>query len=209
KAPAGVRARLQQHGRARKWSRALLIRRATLHGLTSAHAGWLEGDLYELFSAAENANLHNTQVPGDDTVPSYDLRTLESFRDPIVRVLRLLGYETESVDTDSTAGASPRRTKTHYGDTVADLIAAGLVAGGDRLVSVNGSWPASAAVKGDGSISYNDQNYPSPSSAAGAVKGGSANGWDFWAVERAGRSVRLSALRERYRKERKGGDADA
>lgn len=203
KAPAGMRARLQQHERKKAWSRALLIRRATLHGLTSAHAGWLEGDLHELFTAAERANVHNTQTPGDDTVPSYDLRTLESFRDPIVRVLRLLGYETESVDTDSAAGAAPRRRKSRYhGISVADLIGAGIVDGGARLVSVNGSWPASAEVNADGTIAYNDQTYPSPSAAASAVKGGAANGWDFWAVESAGKSTRLSSLRERYRKQR-------
>lgn len=206
KAPAGVRTRLQTHERKRTWGRALLIRRASLHGLTSAHAGWLEGDLHELLTAAERARLHNTVVPGDDTVPSYDLRTLESFRDPIVRVLRLLGYETESTDGDSTGGSpSRRRTNTYQGITVTDLIRAGLLTGGDRPVSVNGSWPASAEVNQNGTISCNDQTHPTPSAAASAVKGGAANGWDFWAVEGAGKSTRLSAPRERYRKEQSGG----
>lgn len=209
KAPAGVRARLQQHERKKAWGRALLIRRATLHGLTSAHAGWLEGDLYELFSAAERARLHNAMVPGDDTVPSYDLRTLESYRDPIVRVLRLLGYDPESTDSDSAAGASPKRTNTYHGITVADLIHAGLIDVGARLASVNTSWPASAEIGTDGTTAYNDETYPTPSAAASAVKGGAANGWDFWAVEGPEKSVRLSVVRERYRKQQEAGGTNA
>lgn len=210
KAPAGMRARLQQHERKKAWSRALLIRRATLHGLTSAHTGWLEGDLHDLLTSAERAEVHNAQTPGDDTVPSYDLRMLESFRDPIVRVLRLLGYETKSVDVDSPTGASARRrNSTYHGVTLAELLTAGLVSGGDRLVSINGSWPASAEVNSDGTISYNDQTYPTPSAAASAVKGGAANGWDFWAVDDAGMSTRLSSLRERALKRREAGESNA
>lgn len=205
KAPAGVRARLQQHERRRVWSRALLIRRATLHGLTSAHAGWLEGDLHELLTAAERAKVHNTQTPGDDTVASYDLRMLESFRDPIVRVLRLLGYETESTNNDPGNAPGPgrrRRTTTFHGITVANLITAGHLTGDERLVSVNRSWPATARINADGTISYNNRTYPTPSSAGSAVKGGApVNGWDFWAVEGPTKSTRLSAIRELYLKD--------
>lgn len=203
KSPAGMRSRLQQHERGKSWNRALLIRRATLHGLTSAHAGWLEGDLHELLRASERAVLRNSVTPGDDTVPSYDLRTLESFRDPIVRVLRLLGYETESIDPGSSAGGTQQRRSSKYsGIQLDDLVGADLLRAGDRLISVNSSWPASARVNGDGTISYNGIPYPSPSSAAAAVKGGAANGWDFWAVEGPGKSVRLSSLRDKYFEER-------
>lgn len=199
KAPSGVRQRVAQHVRGKSsWRRALLIQRATLHGLTSAHAGWLEGDLYQLFEAAEHARLRNTQVPRDDTVPSYDLRMLESFRDPIVRVLRLIGYNPDSADTDDSSSTPARRRATHHGVTVAGLIAARHLRGDERLVSTNGSWPASAQVNADGTISYQRTAYPTPSAAAAAVKGGAANGWDFWAVEEAGSSTRLATIRTRY-----------
>lgn len=203
KSPAGMRSRLQQHEREKSWNRALLIRRATLHGLTSAHAGWLEGDLHELLRASERAVLGNSLTPGDDTVPSYDLRTLESFRDPIVRVLRLLGYETESVDPSSASGGTQQRRSSKYsGIQVADLIGADLLRAGDRLISVNSSWPASASVNSDGTISYNSTPHLTPSAAAAAVKGGAANGWDFWAVEGSAKSVRLSSLRDQYFEQR-------
>lgn len=200
KAPAGVRKRLSSHERNRNWRRALLIQRAGLHPLTSAHAGWLEGDLYALLTAAEDARLHNSMVPGDDTVPSYDLRTLESFRDPITRVLRLLGYDPDSSDDEATMPKPAKRTHTYHGVTVNDLIAAGLVSVGDRLISVNSSWPATAEIGAGGTVLMNDTEYPAPSAAASAVKGGAANGWDFWAVDAAEGSTRLSVIRARYMK---------
>ncbi|MEV8233603.1 hypothetical protein [Micrococcus luteus] len=209
KSPAGVRSRLHQHEREKSWNRALLIRRATLHGLTSAQAGWLEGDLHELMRASERAVLSNSVTPGDDTVPSYDQTILESFRDPIVRVLRLLGYETESVDSSSPAGGTQQRRSNKYaGIQLADLIGADLLHAGDRLISVNSSWPASASVNSDGTISCNATSYASPSAAAAAVRGGAANGWDFWAVEGPGKSVRLATLREQYFEQREAEGSD-
>jgi hypothetical protein len=206
KAPAGVRARLTTHDAKKSWSRALLIRRATLHGLTSAHAGWLEGDLHDLLKAATKAKLHNIVPPGDDTVPSYDLGTLESFRDPIVRVMRLLGYSPDSADdepsvSNATTGATkPGRPKgkQFYGVTVAEIIQAGLLTGHEQLISTRTGSPATAQLNPDGSVSYNGQVYATPSAAGVAVRGQATNGWDFWAVEVNGQTRRLSALRADY-----------
>jgi len=60
KAPAGIRSRLLNHERKKQWARALLIQRDNQHGLNSAHVDWLEGDLYDLFDAADRARLHNS-----------------------------------------------------------------------------------------------------------------------------------------------------
>lgn len=197
KAPSGIRSRLLQHERKRQWVRALLIQRDIQHGLNSAQVGWLEGDLYELFDAADRARLHNTMKPGDDTVPGYDLRILESFRDPIVRVLRLLGYDPATAD-DTAVDVKPKRSSTYHGIGLEQLLHAGLLQGGAKLVSTNGSWPATARVTSGATIEYGGADYPTPSAAATAVKNGPANGWDFWAVETPEGSTRLSALRARY-----------
>ncbi|WP_157465707.1 hypothetical protein [Cellulomonas sp. Leaf395] len=194
KAPAGIRSRLLDHERKRTWLRGLLIRRDVSTGLSSAQAGWLEGDLYQLFHSADRATLHNAVQPRDDTVPSYELRILETFRDPINRVLRLLGYDTGTAD--DTQVHAPRRTSTFHGITMGQLLEAGLVQPGERLISTNGAWPASAVVLPNAKIDYNGGAYDTPSSAAQAVKNGAAvNGWDFWAVERSTGSERLSSLR--------------
>jgi hypothetical protein len=199
KAPSGVRNRLLEHRRQRDFGRALLIQRSATVRLSSAQAGWLEGDLYDLFDAAERAYLHNQQKPGDDTVPGYDLRILESFRDPIVRVLRLIGYDPSAAATDEPSpGPSSRGGKSFHGVRLTDLLEAGLLAPGARLVSMNSSWPASATVLENGKISTNNWEYESLSAAAGGIKGGAVNGWDFWAVEDSDGSTRMSALRARY-----------
>lgn len=198
KAPAGIRSRLLDHERKKAWARALLIRRDITNGLSSAQAGWLEGDLYELFDAAERAHLHNSVKPGDDTVPSYELRILETFRDPINRVLRLLGYDTSTEDDTPIPAPGRRRTARFLGITLRQIFDAGLIRTGERLISTNGSWPASAVITDDAGIDYNGVRYDTPSGAAMAVKNGPANGWDFWAVERPDGSERLSTLRSLF-----------
>jgi len=198
KASAGIRSRLLDHERKKDWARAMLIRRDITNGLSSAQAGWLEGDLYELFDAAERAHLHNSVKPGDDTVPSYELRILETFRDPINRVLRLLGYDTSTEDDTVNVTPARRRTARFHGIALRQIFDAGLVTTGERLISTNGSWPASAVITNDGAIDYNGHRYDTPSSAAFAVKNGPANGWGFWAVERPDGSERLSTLRNLF-----------
>lgn len=201
KAPSGIRMRLLEHERRRQWVRALLIQRDIQHGLNSAQVGWLEGDLYELFDAADRARLHNGVKPGDDTVPGYDLRILESFRDPIVRVLRLLGYDPATAD-DTASDVRPKRSTTFLGIGLRELVDAGLLQAGAKLVSTNGSWPASALLTPDAELEYGGTAFSTPSGAAAAVKNGPANGWDFWAVETPEGSTRLSALRARFQDER-------
>lgn len=201
KAPSGVRSRLGSHERGKVWNRALLIRRDTGIGLSSAQVGWLEGDLYDLLSASQLAVLSNAQKPGDDTLPSYELRILESFRDPINRVLRLLGYNTSTAGeaTQSLPGTkTKRRTPVFHGIKLADLAAAGLVAVGDKLTSTQTLFPAVASVGPDGTVIYEGNQYPTPSAAGVAARGKETNGWDFWAVQNDSGSHRLSAIRKRY-----------
>lgn len=227
KAPAGLRKRLVQHVRLKEWSRALLIQRGDYNGLSSAQAGWLEGDLYELFEASARGRLNNAQRPGDDTVPSYDLRILESFRDPITRVLRLLGYDTStpseepvvpiqlvygdadsiSLDddqpwvaqvSDEQSPAKKQRRKTYYPVKFKELVDSGLILPGDRLVSTNSTWPATATVTEDGLILVNGREFSAPSSAGMAVTGNKAvDGWNFWAVDKPGRTTCFE-LRRQY-----------
>lgn len=198
KAPSGVRSRLMEHERRRSWSKALLIQRDNQFGLNSAHVGWLEGDLYELFEAAERAQLHNEVRPGDKTVASYDIRILESFRDPITRVLRLIGYDPASVDETRPKSGLVTTSRARYEGSLVEIIKAGILSGGEPLISTNSVWPATAQLQADGTIELDGRSFTSPSSAAASVKGGPANGWDFWAVEQEVGSKRLSSYRREY-----------
>lgn len=98
KAPSGLRSRLTNHARNREhWRRALLIAKDTTYGFHSAHVGWLEGRLYDLLDSAEFANLSNGNRPRDETLPAYERATLEASLVPVQRVLRVLGYNPETL----------------------------------------------------------------------------------------------------------------
>lgn len=200
KAPGGVRARLGQHLKGKDhWARALLIRRDTTFGFNSAHVGWLEGRLYDVLDAAADTRLHNGNRPRDETLPPYERAALESTIPPIRRVLRLLGYDTETPDDQAAVRPTARtRSNRFYGITVKQLLDAGLLTAGETLTSTNGVWPGTAVLLSDGAVEWNGARYPTPSSAAVAVKGGPTNGWDFWAVDRPTGRVTLATLRARW-----------
>jgi len=198
KAPAGIRARLVQHVKGKDhWSRALLLRRDTTYGFNSAQIGWLEGRFYDLLDAAANAELHNGNRPSDETLPPYDRQMLELVILPVSRVLRLLGYDPSTPDDSATPAKKGTRTSKFFGITVKQLVDAGGLAPGP-VVSTNGAWPATAEITAEGWVLLNGKKYDNPSAAAGAVKGGAANGWDFWAVETPTGKVSLATLRARH-----------
>ena len=202
KAPAGVRSRLLSHLRGKDhWRRALLIQRDTTHGFNSAQVAWLEGRLYDMLDAAENAVLHNGNRPSDETLPAYERASLENSVLPIQRVLRLIGYDPATADDSgmvSTAN-TPNRTSRFHGITLQQIVQAGLVTAGAEVTSTNRVWPSLGVITADGSIEVDGKTYPTPSSAAGAVKGGAANGWEFWAVKGAIGQTTLATLRTRYK----------
>lgn len=200
KAPGGVRTRLSQHLKGKDhWRRALLIRRDTTFGFNSAHVGWLEGRLYDLLDAAADTRLHNGNRPSDETLPPYERVALETTIPPIRRVLRLLGYDTETPDDQLVVVTGKTRSSRFYGITVKQLLSAGLLTVGEKLTSTNGMWPATAVVTADGSVELDGAIYPSPSKAASAAKNGmAANGWDFWAVDRPYGITTLATLRARW-----------
>ncbi|WP_206509837.1 hypothetical protein [Rhodococcus sp. KRD197] len=201
-APGGIRTRLMSHLKSKDhWRRALLIQRDTTHSFNSAQVAWLEGRLYDLLNAAENAQLSNGVRPSDETLPAFDRATLEACVLPVSRVLRLLGHNPATADDSgiSTSETGRTRTSRFHGITVSHLIATGLVSGGTTLTSTNGAWPASATILDGGGIGFNGTEYPTPSAAASAAKdGGAVNGWDFWAVEEESGKTTLATLRGRY-----------
>lgn len=215
RAGAGLRNRIRQHLRKRDhWDRALLVARDTTHGWHSAQIGWLEGRLHELLEGAEQATLRNDVRPQDDTLPPYERLALEAAITPIAAVLRLLGYSPDAVDEDTTSTSlSPAEkawvTRRAYDVSLADLFAASLIEEGDRLISTNGAWPATAVIGPDGSILLEGKSFISPSGAGKVAKRGkAANGWSFWAVDKAdGSRTQLSTLRARYIRARTSSEA--
>lgn len=199
KAPMGLRGRVSSHvaGKADGWVRAVLINRDTTHGFSSAQAGWLEGRLWSLVFASANGTPTNKNRPKDETLPDYDRAVLETYVIPIARILRLLGYGMEPEgEVPVRRSATP---KVKYGVTVADLIGAGLLAAGATLVFIYPGHPASAVVQDNGSITVEGTRYETLSAAAGSLRGGPTNGWQYWAVtEASGNQTPLADLRARF-----------
>ena len=214
KAPAGIRPRLLNHLRNKDhWRRALLIQRDTTHGFHSAQVAWLEGRLYDLLDAAEDARLHNGNRPSDETLPSFERSVLEAAVLPIRRVLRLIGYDPATGDDTGTTATTtrPRRTSRFYGITLKQVIDGGFLSPGTGLVSTNAAWPGTGVVHDDGTIEVLGTPHPTPSAAANAAKGGvgTANGWDYWAIEEPSGKVTLATLRARYLDHRELSDGDS
>lgn len=197
KAPAGIRSRMRNHLTNKDhWYRAILVKRDTTHGFNSAHTAWLEGRLFDLLEAAEKAKLSNQQRPGDDTLAPYDLPMLEAAVEPLARLLRLIGHDASTPHDDESPSA--KRSSKHHGVTLAELIQAGLLRGDEELVSTVSTVPATAELLKDGRVKHDGKTYATPSGAAIAARGGTANGWAMWAVTTPTGRVRLATLRARY-----------
>ena len=191
-AAQGLRKRVTQHVAGKEgWQRALLVARDTRYGFNSAQVGWLEGRLWSLALAADRVRPTNKTQPRDETLPDYDRAVLETVVVPVARLLRLLGYPLSPRDEDLKAPS-----KAHYGTTLQDLLAAGLLREGDALVFTYPGHPATATVLGDGSLELNGERYASPSAAAARVRGGATNGWEHWArPDEHGNPIALAVLR--------------
>jgi hypothetical protein len=175
-----LRARVKQHELGRDtWVRALLIRRDTTYGFTSADIGWLEGALWSLVLASERGIPSNKLRPMDDTLPPHDRAVLDTFLFPIRRILRLIGY---SFEPPGETIVQTAKTRTNYNVTVADLINVGLVAVGQTLAFTYPGLPASAVVQPDGRLLVDGTIFDTPSGAAQKLRGGPTNGWAYWAI---------------------------
>ena len=198
KAPAGISTRIKNHLTHKDhWYRAVLIKRDTTYGFNSAHTAWLEGRIFDLLEASAEANLHNAQRPGDDTLAAYDLPMLEAAIAPIASLLRLIGHDPATAEEQ---GVQPsRHTKNiFHGVSLSDLISAGFLKGDEGLVSSWASYPVVAQLHPDGRVQYDGKMYASLSAAGATARGGSANGWDFWAVPTPTGKVRLATYRARF-----------
>ena len=82
------------------------------------------------------------------------------------------------------------------GTSIRDLIASGLINAGTVLLSGRNDVDASAEVNEDGTITFDDEVYESPSGAGRAACGRSVNGWHFWMADTADGPRRLTELRQ-------------
>jgi hypothetical protein len=92
-------------------------------------------------------------------------------------------------------GAATERVT--YPWTIGDLVAAGKLFAGERLLPRPGKYSTPATVGEDGTLEVEGELFQTPSAAAKRVTGTQAvPGWHFWCVDRDGQPVQLDTLRE-------------
>lgn len=194
---SAVKGRVRSHASTKdSWRRALLVVSNQREPFHTTEIGWLEGQVYSLLAHSYYAQPSNRQNPGDNTVAPWDQKSLWEIARGVTRALRLLGYETAEEAEIVAIERSPRARPSASNVSLGDLFARNLLRDGDRLVSLNGQWPAEATVHTPDQIVYQGHPYTSPSAAASAAReGGAANGWTFWGVLRDGETVPLAVLR--------------
>ena len=99
-------------------------------------------------------------------------------------VLALIGHPVAMEGSQEEPPDKPRGSKrTRRRDKLVDLLGVGLLAAGDKLVSLDPRWPGEGVVTAEGWIDVAGGSYWPPSGAAKVLSGRKAEaGWDFWAV---------------------------
>ena len=108
-----------------------------------------------------------------------------------------------SVEASQPVGSPSTTQPVGARETVADLLEAGLITVGTRLVMTHGGEEHHATVVEGGALDVDGYPEDTPSGAARRVTGGSHNGWTAWSVVDG---ERLAALRWKLRASRFLGD---
>jgi hypothetical protein len=191
--------RVRQHaGKKDWWSRALLIASSS-DEFNSAEIGWLEGRLYDVLNNAVACDVMNGNRPGDESLSLRERGVLERYVDPIMAALRACGAPPDTADQKPTKKG--KRTHTHYSETVADLINAGVLKPETKLHPLRKGLTETATVLADGHLQVGTVIHETPSAAAKAVaRTSSEPGWNFWGAPSGGGGfVPLATLREKLR----------
>ena len=207
-ASGGVKGRLGAHVQDRgktTWYRAVAVRPDGT-GWDEAQVTWLEGHLHRFLSGASGVSLSNTQSPGTGRLSESRQRPLRHVEEVLNGVLALIGHpvgdssaspesQPERLGTGQ-SGTRRQRTPTRRA-TVADLLEAGLLTEGDKLIPIDPRWQGEGTVTADGGIRVERTTHMAPSPAAEALSGRkSESGWEFWAVGSA-QGTTLESLRAR------------
>jgi len=195
-----LRARVLNHDHNPRidWQRALLCKRDTSHGFTSADIGYLEGRLASELGAIAGITVEQGKEDRDRTLPPHMELSLDELLSSILAAVRLAGLDTfkeadlpeDDVAVEGAVSTSPR-PPTDKRVSLADLVAAGLINAGTELYLSQGGTTANGTVSTQGEILVDGVAYAAPSRAAqNALNSGrddaskvlSSNGWVTWRV---------------------------
>lgn len=214
-----LRERLRQHVAGKDFWTRFVAFTSTNEGLNKAHVRYLESRLVELAKTANQWSLDNRSAPSPPPLSEPDRADAEWFLQEMLVIFPLLG-----VDAFETAAGQAREPETAECEQLLVLNERGAKARGrevgDGFVVFEGSQARATEVasiheymrdlrqqlrerdvlrvEGDSLIFTQDFRFNSPSTAAGVLVGGSANGRITWKDEQ-GRT--LKALQEERARE--------
>lgn len=218
-----------------RWVFALVIHGqdgGTQSKLTYEEAQALECELLKEFKRHPNVELANKNDPSEPTLTGSGWDKIRSFVKPVIDLLKVYGCDVRKKSSthwvsqainasshDSATSLPPpspslpspddkkaKKPQKHFGVTLTDLVAAGDLRVGDRLVPGGYAKKYSGegfVVESNGKIyiRVNGADYGSPSSAAKALSGNKAeSGWHFWKRSSDGKS--LDEMRKRLKRVR-------
>ncbi|WJS89740.1 excinuclease ABC subunit C [Microbacterium testaceum] len=183
-----LRSRLQHHkhknAQVPGWSRAVLVKRDTTHGFTSADIGYLEGRLSAQFEVFPGITVVKGKTDGDSTLPRHMQMSLDALLPSVLAAARLAGIDVFWEDDVEPEPIGIKRTAIR--GTVTSLIAEGLLNVGAELHCARGGALGFGTVAADGQIVVQGVGYKAPSLAAaislGATSSTGFGGWDMWHV---------------------------
>jgi len=204
------------------WQRALVVKRDTSHGFTSADVGYLEGRLAAELAAIPGITVHRGKEDRDDTLPRHMELSLDELLGSILSAARLAGLDvhkpadlpeddeiaeepiTDSVSQPATPAVRKRRQRKKA--KLPELVAAGLISAGTELHLNQGGTTATGTVSTQGEIVVDGVAYNSVSTAAQTALNNareetahvlSSNGWTTWHIGSPTGPV-LDSLRDQY-----------
>ncbi len=181
----GVRSRLfiqRSKPRLATWWRALAVLRGTTDGFNSAEVGYLEGRLASELGALPNLKVIEGKKDIDLTLPEHTLAELDALVPTILSALRVAGLDLQE-DAETTKEKKLQSSQRIEG-SVAELLSAGLLAAGTKLIFSRKGKSARATITSSGGMVVDGIEYQTPSSAAKAAHGvKTVNGWTAWKLD--------------------------
>ncbi len=181
---SGVRSRLsiqRSKPRLETWWRALAVLRDTTDGFNSAEVGYLEGRLASELGALPNLKVIEGKKDIDLTLPAHTLAELDALVPTILSALRVAGLDLQE-GTEITK--EKLRSSQRVEGSVAELLSAGLLAAGTKLIFSRKGKSARATITSSGGMVVDGIEYQTPSSAAKAAHGvKTVNGWTAWKLD--------------------------
>lgn len=188
-----LKKRLTSHKRKPKfsWWRAVAVVRDSTTGFDSAQIGYLEGRLAQELRALPGANVCEGMTTMDVTLPTFARSPLDAFVGTVLEALRVAGLSLESGSEDEPESeqVSSKKGHTKIPGTIRDLVGAGLLEAGSRLVAereVGGKQRRlECEVSASGELIFEGVAYRNPTKPA--ILGfdlKSTNGWMAWKTDR-------------------------